>query len=177
MIGAHAQWGGSRFKVAHLFAGFSRSPGRLLLLGVAYLGMSLLLALAVALALLFGVAALAPDLSVMDLDPQAMDPGEMGRLGPLTLVPVALGVLLGIPLMMAILFAPALVALDSVPVGRALWLSLLGCTRNILPILLLALAALGLALVAVLTLGVALLLIMPLLTLALYHAYRDIYRC
>jgi hypothetical protein len=177
MIGAHAQWGGGRFEIAHLFAGFSRNPGGLALVGVAYLGFSLLLGLVIALALVLGASALAPDLSALELDPGRMDPLELGPLGPMMLLPLLLGLVLGIPLMMAILFAPALVALDSIPVGRALWLSLLGCWRNLLALLVFGLVALVLGIVTVLTFGLALLLVMPLLTLALYHAYRDIYRC
>jgi hypothetical protein len=177
MIGAHTQRGGGRFEIAHLLAGFSRNPGGLALVGAAYLGLSLLLGLVIVLALATGVSLLAPDLSALELATEPMDPGALGSLGPLTLVPLALGLLLGIPLTMAVLFAPALVALDTVPVGRALWLSLLGCWRNILPLALLGLAALGLGIISVLTFGLALLLAMPLLTLALYHAYRDIYRC
>lgn len=177
MIGAHAQWGGGRFEVAHLFAGFSRNPGGLALVGVAYLGLSLLLGLMIVLVLVIGLSVLAPDLNALDPDPLAMGLGEMGRLGPLMLALLLLSLVLGVPLMMAIFFAPALVALDSAPVGRALWFSLLGCWRNILPLSVFGLVALGLGVASLLTFGLALLVAMPLLTLALYHAYRDIYRC
>lgn len=178
MIGAHTQWDGGRFGIAHLFAGFSRNPGGLALVGVAYLGFSLLLGLVIGLALLLGLSALAPGLNALELDPATMGPGGLEGLGgPLMLLPLVLGLVLGIPLMMAILFAPALVALDSLPVGRALWLSLLGCWRNLLPLTLFGLVALALGFLGVLTLGLALLFVMPLLTLALYHAYREIYRC
>lgn len=177
MIGAHAQWGGGRFAIAHLFAGFSQHPGGLALLGLAYLGLSLLLGLAVALALFAGVETLAPEPSVLDLGQDPLAPGMTAPMAPLMLLPVVLGVLLGIPLMMAFLFAPALVAIDGVPVGRALGLSLVGCWRNLLPLAVFGLAALGLGALIVLSLGLALLVVMPLLTLALYHAYRDIYRC
>lgn len=43
--------------------------------------------------------------------------------------------LLGVPVMMAMLFAPALVGLNNVTVLRAFKLSFLGCWRNILPFL------------------------------------------
>jgi hypothetical protein len=177
MIGAQAQWGGGRFEIAHLLSGFSRNPGSLALVGVVYLGLSLLLSLVIVLALLLSVSALAPDLSLLELDPETMDPRELGRLGPLMLLPLVLGLLLGIPLMMAVLFAPVLVALNGVPVVSALWLSLLGCWRNLLPLSVFGLVALGLGIASVLTFGLALLLVMPLLTLALYHAYRDVYCC
>ncbi|MGE5152960.1 MAG: BPSS1780 family membrane protein, partial [Bdellovibrio bacteriovorus] len=147
------------------------------LVGAAYLGLSLLLGLVMVLVLATGMALWAPDLSALELDAEPIDPAAMVSLGPLALLPLIVGLLLGIPLMMAVLFAPALVALDSVPVGRALWLSLLGCWRNILPLGLFGLVALGLGIIGVFTFGLALLPAMPVLTLALYHAYRDIYRC
>ncbi len=114
------------------------------LVGVAYVGFSLLLGLMIALVLFISLSVLAPDLSALDPDPAAMGLGEMGRLGPLMLALVLLSLLQGVPLMMAILFAPALVAIDSVPVGRALGLSLQGCWRNLLPLLVFSLVALGL---------------------------------
>ena len=58
---------------------------------------------------------------------------------------------------------------------RALNLSLRGCWRNVLPFLVFSLAALGLVLASVLTLGLALLVVMPVLTIAIYIAYREIY--
>lgn len=177
MIGAHLQWGGGRFRVEHLFAGFSQNPGGLALVGLAYLGLSLVLALVMVLALLVGVQALAPGLSIPDLNSGPMGPGMIAAMGPLMALSIVLGLLLGVPLMMAFLFAPALVAIDGVPVGRALGLSLLGCWRNLLPLTLFGLAALALGVLTLVSLGLALLVVMPLLTLALYHAYREIYRC
>jgi hypothetical protein len=176
MIGAHSQWGGGRFEITHLLAGFSRNPGGLALLGVAYVGLGLILGLSIALALNFGVSVLAPDVGVAAFDLQELDPRALGHLGPLMLLPPLFGLLLGPPLMMAMFFAPALVAIDRVPAGRALWLSLLGCWRNLMPLLVFSLACLGLGILTILTLGLALLVVMPLLTLALYHAYRDVYQ-
>jgi hypothetical protein len=177
MIGAHTQWGGGRFGIGHLFAGFSRNAGGLALVGLAYLGLSLLLGLVIAIAWFSGLEVLAPDLSALDLSPENLEPGVPGLPGPLMALTLLLGLLLAVPLMMAFLFAPALVAIDGVTVGRALSLSLQGCWRNLLPLLVFSLVALGFGVLTVLTFGLALLGVMPLLTLALYHAYRDIYLC
>jgi uncharacterized membrane protein len=67
------------------------------------------------------------------------------------------------------------VALNEVPVLRALQLSFLGCWRNILPFLVYGLVALGLVFVGSIPFGLGLLVVFPLLTIAIYLAYRDIY--
>ncbi|MBS1203060.1 MAG: hypothetical protein H6R22_1569 [Chromatiaceae bacterium] len=108
-------------------------------------------------------------------DPNAMDPEAMAGLGPMVLMPVLLGLLVAVPIAMAILFAPALVALNDVPVLRALELSFIGCWRNILPFLVYGLVALGLVFVGSIPFGLGLLVVFPLLTIAIYLAYRDIY--
>jgi len=176
MFGAHVQWNGGRFEITHLIAGLSRKPGGLALVGVAYLGLSLLLNFLLSFALLASVSALTPDLDGLALESQALGLPEVGRIEPWLLLPTLVGLLLSVPLMMAVLFAPALATIDKLAVGPALRLSLVGCWRNLAPLTVSSLIALLLGVLTVLTLGLALLVVMPLLTLALYHAYRDIYR-
>jgi hypothetical protein len=176
MFGAHVQWSGGRFEITHLIAGLSRNPGGLALVGVAYLGLSLLLNFLVSFALIAGVSALAPSLYGLALESQALGLPKLGQVEPWLLLPFLVGMLLSVPLMMAILFAPALATIDRLPVVPSLRLSLEGCWRNLAPLAVSGLIALLLGVVTVLTLGLALLVVMPLFTLALYHAYRDIYR-
>lgn len=175
MIGAHVQHGGGRFEIGHLFAGFSRSPGRLALVGAAYLGAALLVGLVVGVGVFGVLATTGGALNPEALEPNAMDPDSMANLGAMVLLPVLVALLIGIPIAMAILFAPALVALNDVPVLGALKLSFLGCWRNILPFLVYGLVALGLAFVGSIPFGLGLLVVFPLLTIAIYVAYRDIF--
>lgn len=175
-IGTHAQYGGGRFDIGSPFAGFTRKPRGLLLLAAAYLGMIAVLVLVTGLGLA-AVLGLGDGLDLL-VDPQGPDAAQLDRLiqmGPVVLLIFLVGMLLSIPLGMATLFAPYLVALNDVPVPRALALSFLGCWRNILPFLIFGLAGIGLVLASVLTLGIALLVIVPLLIIAIYIAYRDIY--
>ena len=90
-------------------------------------------------------------------------------------LPGGLWTLLLIPVAMALFFAPYLVALNAVPVGRALKLSFQGCWRNVLPFVVFSLVVLGFGLASLLTLGLAWLILMPWLTLAVYIAFREIY--
>jgi len=176
MIGAQVQQQGGGFQVAHLFAGFQRNPGSLALVGVATYGLAILLLLAIALLgvlaayLLFG-----PDF-IAGIDHKSFDPSQLGPENMVfVLLPVLLLLLVFVPLGMATFFAPVLVALNEVPVLRSFTLSFQGCWRNILPFLVFGLAALGLSLASILTLGLALFVLVPVLIIASYMAYRDIY--
>jgi hypothetical protein len=171
IIGAHHQHAGGRFELKHLFAGFSHQSGPLALVGVAYLGFGILIGLVVLLGLVAIFALTGPEWSA-GVDLSQFDPAQ---LSPLMAVPFLVGLLLVVPLAMAMLFAPALVVLNKVPVLRALNLSLKGCWRNVLPFLVFSLVGLGLVLGSILTLGLALLVVMPVLTIAIYIAYREIY--
>jgi len=171
IIGAHHQHAGGRFELKHLFAGFSHKSGPLALVGMAYLGFGILIGLVVLLGLVAVFALTGPGWSA-GVNLSQFDPAQ---LSPLMAVPFLVGLLLVVPLAMAMLFAPALVVLNEVPVLRALNLSLKGCWRNVLPFLVFSLVGLGLVLGSILTLGLALLVVMPVLTIAIYIAYREIY--
>jgi uncharacterized membrane protein len=93
----------------------------------------------------------------------------------MTVLAVLIGLLLSIPMAMAVFFAPYLVALNNVPVLNSLKLSFQGCWRNILPFLVFSLAIVGLSIASMLTLGLAFLVLLPVLTIAIYIAYRDVY--
>ena len=177
MLGAHAQQQGGRFEVSHLFAGFSSNPGQLALVGVVYIGLLLALFLVIAgvtagLLAAFGLAmpGMGMGMEATDVPPESMD-----NLGLVILLPALFVALAAIPVMMAVLFAAPLVALNQVPVLRAFKLSFLGCWRNILPFLIYGLVALLLAFVGMIPLGLGLLVVVPVLTIAIYRGYRDIF--
>lgn len=172
MLGAHTQYQGGRCEISHLFAGFTRHSVPLVLVGLVYLG------------LMFGIGMIVVMLTVsmavttdITIEGAMMDPSQMDSLamGPAFALPVLVGLLLGLPLGMALFFAPSLVALNDVPVLRAFKLSFLGCLRNILPFLVYSLIALVLFVVGVIPLLLGLLVVVPLLTISIYIAYRDIY--
>lgn len=176
MIGAHTQYGGGSFEVKHLFAGFSRNAGPLALLGAAYLGFFILIMLVIMLLGMGAVSVLAGSGGTAGFDPSQLDPGRLGLYGLLAmLLPILIILLIMIPLVMAVLFAPTLVALNDCPVLHAFKLSFVGCWRNMLPFLVYGLVGLALLLASVLTFGLGLLVILPVMTIAIYIAYRDIY--
>lgn len=172
VIGAHRQSREGRFEISHLFAGVSQSPGPLALVGLVYL--LLAFGIVIVAGLLFA-AVFASMGSTMDLS--TMDPNDIGIVfaNPMILLPVLVAMLLGIPLAMAMFFAPSLVALDDVPVLKAFGLSFSGCLKNILPFLIYGLVAMVLVILGSLPLMLGLLVVVPVLTIAIYTAYRDIF--
>ncbi|WP_166271454.1 BPSS1780 family membrane protein [Caldichromatium japonicum] len=171
MLGARAQEQGDGFKIEHLFAGFSTRTGPLALLGVVYLLLALLLALvlvALMMLMLGGSGLMSPD---------AMSTPEQieSQVSTMTALPVLVALLFAIPMIMATYFAPVLVVLDGVGVIESLKLSFLGCLRNILPFLLYGLIAFVLLFVGALPLFLGWLIVVPVLTIVVYTAYRDIF--
>jgi uncharacterized membrane protein len=172
IIGAHRQYRDGRFAISHLFAGVSESPGPLALVGVVYLLLALGIVIVAGLLFAAVFASMGSAVELSTLDPNDID---IVFANPMILLPVLVAMLLGIPLAMAMFFAPSLVALDQVPVLKAFGLSLSGCLKNILPFLIYGLIAMVLVILGSLPLGLGLLVVMPVLTIAIYTAYRDIF--
>lgn len=170
MLGCKSRAEGSEFQVTHLFAGFSRHTGPLVVLGFLYLaGVIVLLILAVVLLFVVGGAA-GIFASLGSGDPAAMAAHHD------TLMLVVLVVLaLYLPLLMAIWFAPLLVVVHDAAPLDAMKLSFQGCLMNVLPFLLYGLLGLVLAIIAALPLLLGYLILVPMIYASIYAAYRDIY--
>jgi hypothetical protein len=168
MIGCDEQDQGGDFTISHLFAGFANNAGQAVLIGVFYLIVLFLIGIAI-FGLLFS--------SIGDLASQQADPEAMAMIffSPSFIIGLLVASLLFIPVMMAYLFAPALVALENMSAWEAMKASFMGCLKNILPLFLYSLAAFGLMIVAVIPVGLGLLIVSPILIAAIYAAYRDIY--
>jgi hypothetical protein len=80
-----------------------------------------------------------------------------------------------LPLMMATYFAPALICLHEKTAVEAMRLSLRACWRNFWPFTVLTLCAMGLAIVATLPLLLGWFLLIPVMFVVSYSAYRDIF--
>jgi hypothetical protein len=80
-----------------------------------------------------------------------------------------------VPVAMAFYFAPYLVAINGKSPIDAIKLSFAACVRNILPGILLMLGFIGLAIVATLPLFLGWFVLIPLMMIASYAAYRDLF--
>jgi uncharacterized membrane protein len=94
-------------------------------------------------------------------------------------VAVLLGILffllLLLPLIMAIWFAPALVMLGGLSPGAALKASFLGCLRNVVPFLVYGAIGIVLAIVASIPFGLGWLVLGPVTIASIYSSYCDVF--
>jgi uncharacterized membrane protein len=174
MLGAREQDLGRDMRPEHIFAGFGEHGGQLALVGLLYTAGAFLIALLIVV--IMAVAAV-PMVAVGD--PQLLagaDPEQMMQtMGPAMLIGILVGSLLFVPLVMALLFAPALVTMDGLGAAAAMKLSFAGCLKTWLPFLIYGLIGLVMVMLGALPFGLGLLVVGPILTAAIYVAYRDVY--
>lgn len=168
IIGCRAQDDGDDFTIGHLFSGFSANAGQLVLVGVIYFGAMILLTV-VLMGSFFGLVGMQ---SMEMQDPEMM----MSMVAsPAFLTAILLGSLLFIPVMMAYIFAPALIALNDLKAIEAMKLSFSGCWKNMLPLTVYGLFAIIMLIIGSIPVGLGLLIVLPVLTASIYAAYQDIY--
>jgi hypothetical protein len=163
MIGCRAIDEGGELEVGHLFAGFREHAGKLVLVGLFNVGAWLLVV--VVIFLLAGASAFTMRHAGADVGAGAAS-AVLGGL---------IGLALGIPIYMAIWFAPALVTLSGLEVWAALKASFSGCLKNIVPFLVYGVMAFVLAIVASIPFMLGWLVLGPVIIASVYTGYRDIY--
>ena len=166
ILGCSAQDSGQELKVEHLFAGFSGGRlGQLVLLAVLYLAAVLVLAVVgVSLALAcFGLSL--SNFSSLD--------AAGAYVLPLLLVVLIL-LALYIPVAMGMWLAPALIVLRGLDPVAAFKLSFRACLINFMPFLIYGILALLLAIAATIPLLLGWLVVLPVFSISVYTAYRDI---
>lgn len=166
MAGCAAIDRGEPLRFDHLFAGFRTSTGRLATVGIVQL---IVIGAIVLLIFLVGGGAM-----VGGVMGHGVGVGATVALGGLLLAAM-LGLLLLVPLTMALWFAPALVMLSDMAALDAMKASFAGCLRNWLPFLVYSLVLCVLLVLVPLTLGLALLAFIPVMTASIYLSYRDIF--
>ena len=174
MLGCRAIDRGNPLTLGHLFGGFSQRTGPLVIVGLIYTGLAILITLIVAgmMIAIFGVA-------ILSMLTGSADASETGVALGSVVVAVLLGILffllLLLPLIMAVWFAPALVMLGGMSAGAAMKTSFLGCLRNIVPFLVYGLIGIVLAVVASIPFGLGWLVLGPVTIASIYASYCDIY--
>ncbi len=177
MLGCRAIDRGEPLTVGHLFAGFSTRTGPLFLVGLIYTALAVAIALVVfgLLLVFFGGAIVSQLWHLQDLqDPWALA-GMFGSLLLAICIGLLVFLLLYLPLVMAVWFAPALVVLRGIEPFDAMRLSFNGCLRNFVPFLVYSLIGVLLAIVATIPLMLGWLVLGPVTIASLYTSYCDIY--
>jgi len=178
--GAQALEQGKPLRLGYLASGFLKNAGHLVTLGgVSLLGHFLML---VAMTTVAG-AALADVVQTMSTGAITQETVAAMRVAaPRLLLSVCVGLAIAVPVMLAVWFAPMLVFFDDVKPGPAMLMSLWACLRNLMPMLVYAIALMG-PLLVMMQIGVALTrqpdmgiwLLAPVLVPSLYASYRDLF--
>lgn len=178
--GAQALEQDKPLRLGYLASGFLKNAGHLVTLGgVSLLGHFLML---VAMTTVAG-AALSDVVQTMSTGAITQETVAAMRVAaPRLLLSVCVGLAIAVPVMLAVWFAPMLVFFDDVKPGPAMLMSLWACLRNIMPMLVYAIALMG-PLLVMMQIGVALTrqpdmgiwLLAPVLVPSLYASYRDLF--
>jgi uncharacterized membrane protein len=180
MVAARKGDRGEELDFNDLFAGFKERLWSLVGVG----GFSLLFSV---VALILGIAAAMTVVGVDGLQAMVHLMGPHGAMhegiGPELGLSLSLGMmafalvalLCGVPLIMAIWFAPALVIFRGVDAWPALMQSIRGCMRNAVPLFMLGLILMPLMVLASLPLMLGWLVLGPVTVIAVYTSYGEVY--
>ncbi|HDP89598.1 MAG TPA: hypothetical protein ENN42_06530 [Thioalkalivibrio sp.] len=158
--------GESGLKIDHLFVGFRDRLGRLAAIGGLYLLATIVIMFAVMIPLFAGIGFIAASTPALD---------EYAVFTPM-IIAVAVMFVLFIPVTMAYWFAPALAMMhEDADAIRAMKLSLVGCLRNILPLIVYGVIMTLLLVLASIPLFLGLLVMGPVMVASMYTGYRDIF--
>lgn len=164
MIGCREQDEGQAFGVHHLFAGFKKNVGQIILMTIVVNVISM-----VVMVLAMGTGYF----SLMTGDEAAAQAMTTDLTGFWLSFLIAMALLL--PLFMAVWFAPVLIVLHDVPVFEAMKMSFMGCLKNIIPFLIFGVIGMIFYILAIIPLLLGLLVFIPTMFAAMYVAYKDIY--
>ena len=177
--GAQALEQGKPLRLGYLASGFLRNAARLVTIGgVSLVGQFLTLMVMV---MIGGeaVGAIAKTMTAGGATPETIQ--AMRAAAPSMMLALLAGLVLSVPLMMAVWFAPLLVFFNDLKPLPALMLSLSACLRNILPFLVYGMAVL-VPVVVLMPLSLAarqpdlgLWLLAPILVPSIYAGYRDLF--
>ena len=165
---------GGELSIAHLFAGFSERAGPLTVVGLLYLGGTLVL-VTVFVVLLVGVVGMSGIHLLLSGDPIQLGMAALATFGLGAALAGLVTLLLGVPLLMACWFAPALVALRHDEPFAAMKWSFFACLGNVLPFFVYGLLGLVFSIVASIPFGLGWLVLGPLSVTSIYASYKDIF--
>lgn len=174
LIGCRSLDRGGGLTVGHLFASFSDRLGSLLIVGVLYLigSFAIVVIVAVCLIATLGFGGVS---SLMSGDPFQASWELLASIGLGTLLALLVGVLLGIPLLMAYWYAPALIVFRNDEPLAAMKTSFSACLVNMLPMLVYSVLGLVFAIAASIPFLLGWLVLAPVFAASVYASYKDIF--
>ena len=174
MTGCRTLDRGGALTVGHLFASFSDRLGPLIIVGLLYLIGSFVIVVVVA-ACMVATLGFGGISSLLSGDPFQASWTLLTSVGLGALLALLVGVLLGVPLLMAYWFAPALVVFRNDEPFAAMKTSFTASLINMLPMLVYSLLGVVFAIVASIPLGLGWLVLGPVFAASVYASYKDIF--
>ena len=165
---------GGNLSINHLFAGFADRLAPLAIVGLLYLVGTLVIIVVVG-CVLIAVIGMSGIGALLAGDPLQAGITALATFGIGAMFAVLVGLLIGIPLMMAYWFAPALVVLRNDEPVAAMKASFDACLVNMLPMLVYSVLGLVFAIVASIPLALGWLVLAPVLAGSVYASYKDIF--
>jgi uncharacterized membrane protein len=173
-MGCRALDRGGGLTVGHLFASFSDRLGPLIIVGIVYLIGSLVI-VAVVIGCMIATVGIGEFTALVSGDPFQASFALLTSVGLGALLALLVGLLLGIPLLMAYWYAPALVVFRNDEPLAAMKASFKACLVNMLPMLVYGLLGLVFAIAASIPLGLGWLVLGPVFAASVYASYKDIF--
>jgi uncharacterized membrane protein len=175
LIGADEQRRGNTLEVGHLFAGFQKNFGSLVILGLINLGLYFALAIVIVILMMITMGASGLMGSLMSGGGSALGANMMaGGLG-IGLLILLVGLAMFIPIAMAAWFAPALVVFHDMQPIAAMVMSFKGCLKNLIPLIASAIIFVVLIIIGMIPIFLGLLVVLPLFYASMYASYREIF--
>jgi uncharacterized membrane protein len=168
LIGCRVVENGEPLKMELLFAGFKSNVSALVTVGGIYLAGTIIIIGIVLIAVGTSAFTLMKPGNQPDLDTTMMLMRDMS-------IALLIALLLYVPLMMAIWFAPALIVFENLGAVDALKQSFAACLINTLPFLVYGLVVGLLWIVASIPLFLGLLILLPVIFCSVYTSYKDIF--
>ena len=177
MLGCVALARNEPYTVGHLFAGFQSRGSTLAMVGLLYLVELVVLGIVIGIVMVvaIGGSGLGAMMGAMSGNKEAAGAMFAGGFGIGMLFAFLIGMLLGIPIFMSILFAPVLVVVHGFDAVQAMRASFTGCMKNILPGIVYIILYMIFAILAMIPLGLGLLVLMPVIMASQFASYEDIY--
>ena len=197
MLGCRAANEGEGFGFMHVFSGFRRNFGSLLVIGAVHLSGIAGILVICGVVFMVSIGGLEPIQEIFaslqdaaaripaaaatnDFNRMAEDLRRvMELLAPLLqiiLLVDLIGLALYLPLLVLVWFAPALIVLENMSAITAMKDSFIGCLKNILPYLLYGVIGLLFSIIASIPLFLGWLILTPMIIASIYLAYKDIYK-
>ncbi len=177
--GAQALTEGKPLRLGYLASGFLKNAAQLIAIGGISLFGQLLTIMAMMLVGGETMSDISKTMTAGAMTPETIEAMRTGM--PNIMLAMLVGLLLSIPVMMAVWFAPLLVLFDDLKPFPALVMSLWACLKNTLPFLLYGMAVLA-PMVILMPLSLAvrqpdlgLWLLAPILVPSIYASYRDLF--